>query len=172
TVPTLAERSGDLSALNTVIINPSTGQPYANNQVPVSPIAQQLFSYVPQPNQPGVTQNFRFISTSYSGSDAINFRLNHNFGAQRRPQQRGQGQGQRGGRRGGRDSLSIGFNYHRSNADLLNPYPSIHGTTSSTGWNIPIQFSHSLGRLNNTARVQFNRSEIQTSNIFAGLKIG
>jgi hypothetical protein len=169
TVPTLAQRSGDLSSLNSVIINPSTGQPYAGNQIPVSPLAQQLLSYIPQPNQPGVVQNFRLISTAYSGSDAINFRLNHNFGAQRRPQQRGQGQGQRGGRRGGRDSLSIGFNYHRSNSDLLNPFPSIHGTTSSTGWNIPIQLSHSFGRVNNTLRVQFNRSEVQTSNIFAGV---
>ena len=170
TVPTLAERGGDLSALNRVIIDPSTGQPYANSQVPVSPIAQALLGYIPQPNQPGTFQNFRFISTAYSGSDAINFRLNHNFGSQQRRQQRGQGnQGQRGGRRGGRDNLSIGFNYQRSNNDLLNPFPSIHGTTSSTGWNIPIQLSHSFGRLSNTVRMQFNRSEIQTSNIFAGV---
>ncbi|HZU23514.1 MAG TPA: TonB-dependent receptor, partial [Terriglobales bacterium] len=166
TVPTVAERSGDLSALGRVIINPATGQAYANSQVPVSGVAQQLLAFIPQPNQPGTTQNFRFVSSAYSGSDAVNFRVNHNFGSQRTPGPRGQGQ--RGGRRG-RDSISIAFNYQRSNNDLLNPFPSIHGTTTSTGWNIPVQLTHSFGRLSNTARVQFNRSEIQTSNIFAGV---
>ncbi|HKD66691.1 MAG TPA: carboxypeptidase-like regulatory domain-containing protein, partial [Candidatus Binataceae bacterium] len=169
TVPTLAERGGDLSALASVIMDPATGQPFSNGQVPVSPIAQQLLTYIPQPNQPGTIQNFRLVSTAYTGSDAINFRLNHNFGQQQR-QQRGQAQrGGAGGRRGGRNSLSIAFNYSRSNGDQLNPFPSVHGTTSTTGWNIPIQLSHSFGRLNNTVRMQFNRSVTQTANLYAGV---
>ncbi|MBV8206257.1 MAG: TonB-dependent receptor [Acidobacteria bacterium] len=171
TVPTLPERGGDLSALNTTITNPATGLPFAGNQVPVSPVALQLLNYIPKPNQPGTFQNFRYVSTAYTGSDSINFRLNHNFGSQQRPQQRGQNQGQaqRGGRRGGRNSLSVAFNYQRSGSDLLNPFPSVHGNTSTQGWNVPVQLSHSFGKLNNTLRAQFNRSQVQTSNVFAGV---
>jgi hypothetical protein len=36
TVPTLAERGGDFSALGYSLINPATGLPFPNNQVPVS----------------------------------------------------------------------------------------------------------------------------------------
>jgi len=62
-VPTAAERSGDFSAwlANGVtifnpynaagqIIDPSLRTPFANNQVPVSPVAQNLLQFVPLPN--------------------------------------------------------------------------------------------------------------------------
>src|SRR5215472_9030458 len=62
-VPTGAERNGDFSAwlANGVtifnpynaagqIIDPSLRTPYANNQVPVSPVAQNLLQFVPLPN--------------------------------------------------------------------------------------------------------------------------
>lgn len=170
TVPTLAERGGDLSSLGRTIMDPATGQPFANSQVPISTAAQGLLQYIPTPNQPGTVQNFRFVSSQYSGSDAINFRLNHTFGAQQQRQNQRQGQGgQRGGRRGGRNNISFGFNYARSNNDILNAYPGIRGATSSENWNIPISLSHSWGRLNNTTNVQFNRSRTHQSNIFAGV---
>src|SRR5215467_10545668 len=62
-VPTGAERNGDFSAwlANGVtiynpynasgqVIDPSLRTPYANNQVPVSPVAQNLLQFVPLPN--------------------------------------------------------------------------------------------------------------------------
>src|SRR5215831_4853273 len=62
-VPTEAERNGDFSAwlANGVaiynpynasgqVIDPSLRTPYANNQVPVSPVAQNLLQFVPLPN--------------------------------------------------------------------------------------------------------------------------
>src|SRR5262245_12896515 len=47
-MPTLAERNGDLSAFGAPIIDPSTGTPFAGNQIPtgrISPQARALLGY-------------------------------------------------------------------------------------------------------------------------------
>ena len=49
-VPNAAFRSGDLSAVTTSIINPATGTPYPNNQVPVSGISKALLALFPVGN--------------------------------------------------------------------------------------------------------------------------
>ena len=76
TVPTLAARAGDLSASNAVIIDPTTGQPFAGNRIPASqidPAAQSLLAYIPQPNLPGDTQNFHYSTATSSSSNDVNF---------------------------------------------------------------------------------------------------
>ncbi len=57
-VPTAAERSGDFSDLlpGVQLVNPTTGVPYADNQIPasdLSSIAEKLLQTVPAPNGPG-----------------------------------------------------------------------------------------------------------------------
>src|SRR5262249_17151521 len=78
-VPTLAQRSGDFSALGITLIDPATRQPFPNNQVPVSPVAQSLLQYIPQQNLPGSQNNFHFTSTTPSAGDPVNVRVTHNF---------------------------------------------------------------------------------------------
>jgi hypothetical protein len=69
-VPTLAMRSGDFSGLAPIYnpasqsVDPATGvvtrQPFTNNQIPTSlfdPIARNIQSYYPLPNQPGNVAN-------------------------------------------------------------------------------------------------------------------
>jgi hypothetical protein len=53
-VPDSAERTGDFSDLlpGTQLYNPYTGNPYQNNQVPVSPVATYVLSHIPLPNGP------------------------------------------------------------------------------------------------------------------------
>jgi hypothetical protein len=61
-VPTAAERAGDFSSLSTVVKDPVTGLPFANNQVPanrIDPYAAAIMSLVPMPNQPGANNFFR-----------------------------------------------------------------------------------------------------------------
>ena len=56
TVPTVAERAGDLSAIPGAVIDPVTGAPFANNQIPAArldPAAQKLLALFPSPNQDG-----------------------------------------------------------------------------------------------------------------------
>src|SRR6266571_5309357 len=52
-VPPDAFRQGDLSSIQKQLINPFTGAPYPNNQVPVSPIAAKVIDRLfPRQNQP------------------------------------------------------------------------------------------------------------------------
>ncbi|MGH9403072.1 MAG: TonB-dependent receptor domain-containing protein, partial [Terriglobia bacterium] len=57
-VPTAAERSGNFSDLlpATQLVNPVTGAPFFNNQLPasaLSPIAKYFLQFIPPPNGPG-----------------------------------------------------------------------------------------------------------------------
>jgi hypothetical protein len=80
-VLTAAQRTGDFSASSTPIINPTTGQPYPNNQIPVNPVSQQIVdTYMPLPN---ITNSG---GTNYSGAsrgnlsvDQFLIRLDHKF---------------------------------------------------------------------------------------------
>lgn len=54
-VPTAAERSGDFSAISTKLVNPATGAPFPNNQIPTSmfsPPSTYLLQHIPQSNGP------------------------------------------------------------------------------------------------------------------------
>jgi hypothetical protein len=56
TVPTVAARSGDLSAYGVNIYDPQTGLQFAGNVIPpgrLSPQAQRILELIPQPNAPG-----------------------------------------------------------------------------------------------------------------------
>ena len=73
TVPTLAARSGDLSAYGVNIYDPQTGQQFPNNVIPegrLSPQAQRLLDLIPEPNAPGVDNGTRdnFVA---SGSESF-----------------------------------------------------------------------------------------------------
>ncbi len=54
-VPTAAERSGNFSDLlpNVQLVDPVTGAPFLNNQIPVSPVSKYLLADIPLPNGPG-----------------------------------------------------------------------------------------------------------------------
>lgn len=82
-VPTLAERSGDLSSLPVALYDPATGSRYLNNQVPVSPQAQALLSMFPQPN-PNIPStsgyNYQAPALNSRHQDSLNLRLSKNIG--------------------------------------------------------------------------------------------
>jgi hypothetical protein len=82
-VPTLAERSGDLSSLPVTIYNPATGAPYSHNQVPVSPQAQALLNLFPQPN-PNIPSasgyNYQAPVLQSVHQDELNSRLSGHIG--------------------------------------------------------------------------------------------
>lgn len=170
TVPTLAERQGNfsntvvpngaLAGTPVVIINPQTGAQFTNNTIPSSQINQAalgLLPFIPQPNLPGDVQNFHFITSVLSNSDDLNFRIMHNFGAG----------GFRPGRRGPRNSMNAGFHYHSDDTRETNPFPSVGGNNTVQGFDIPIGYVRSFGKLTNIARVDYNRNRISTNNLYA-----
>jgi hypothetical protein len=180
TVPTLAERAGDFSALPVQLIDPSTNLPFEDNTIPreqMSAAALALLKYIPEPNLPGDTSNFYYSTTNHTSSDSVNFRFVRSFGSttNRRPGGRGGAGGFGGGRGGGRGgmgggiNLNVGIQYQRSNSTQSNAFPTIYGTQKGTGWNVPVSFSFPTWGLLHSFRFQINRSSSQTANAFTGL---
>ena len=78
-VLTAAERTGDFSATSTPIINPFTGQPYPNNQLPVNPVSANIINtYMPLPNRTGST-NYAAASSGDLSVDQGIARVDHRF---------------------------------------------------------------------------------------------
>jgi trimeric autotransporter adhesin len=190
TVPTLAERTGDFSASSSTIIDPSTGLPFSGNRIPQEQIASSaraLLPYIPAPNILGDTQNFHYATAVTSSSDDVNVRVTHVFGA--RPQRGGRGGrggGPAGGGRGGggfgpggrgpgggrgpaqpRSVLNVSVSVRTSDAAQSSAFPTVGGSTSGTGVNVPGTYMYAKGRFNNVLNVSYNRNASRTSNLYA-----
>jgi Carboxypeptidase regulatory-like domain len=95
TVPTMAMRNGDFSAVSQRIYDPFTGDPangnnrtpFANNVIPqdrISPIARRLLQFVPEPNIAGAPlgqQNFQKAQTREKTTDGFDTKLNYSASA-------------------------------------------------------------------------------------------
>jgi TonB-dependent receptor-like protein len=178
TVPTLAERAGDLSALGRAPIDPLTGQPFADRQIPASrldPAAQRLLAFIPAPNQTGLTQNFHTVTTVTNQLDDINVRLIHVFGA---VPQRGRGQGggrgfgggRGGGGPGGRagvSNLNVTIHYRHGDNANASPFPTLGGTSTTTAWDVPVNYSFTKAGMPQSIRFGFNRQHTESQNLYA-----
>jgi hypothetical protein len=172
TVPTAAEREGDLSDRGVTLYDPLTGQPFPGDRIPqarIDPSAAALLALIPLPNQPGTSQNFRYVTATASRSDQVMLRLTHSFGAQSagRSARRGPpgpGRWWGGGRR---STLSVGFTYRTSSSSDATSFPTLGGTSRQSAWNVPAGFSFSTGRLYHQLRFDYNRSEADASNLYA-----
>jgi hypothetical protein len=174
TVPTLAERSGDFSALARPIIDPLTGQAFANNQIPTSRLnaaTQQLLALYPLPNQAGDTQNFHNVTTITTQMDDINVRIVRTFGAA--PQGgRGRGGGGFGGRgggggRAGSSNLNVTIHYRHSDNESANPLPDLGGRSTVNALDMPGAYSFTKAGLFNNVRFGINWQHAQSTNLFA-----
>ena len=192
TVPTEAERNGNFSGLtdrngNLIpIFNPQTGQPFPNNMIDpslFSSAAVSLLNYMPLPNLPGTTQNFHYVTSAESDTDSISFRVIHNFTASGGPGGPiafggpagggplavvSGGPGGRG-RRGPRNNLSAGFNWSRTKSQLVNPFPSLAGSTNTQGWNGNVRWTYGKGQVTNTVALTYNHNRISTTNPYSGV---
>jgi hypothetical protein len=177
-VPTLAQRKGDFSALGVTLINPATGQPFPNNQVPASPVAQSLLQYIPAPNLPGTENNFHFTSTTPSSGDTVNLRVTHNFTPNVAGGGRGGGRGGfGGGGRGGRGQAATGtsvnmtaqLQYRRSASDTLNVNPLLGGHSSNRSVAVPVSFNIRHKRTMHNLNVNFSETSASTTNNYSGV---
>lgn len=85
-VPTAAQRTGDLSLKSDgtpftgTLVDPSTGQPFANNTIPASRIAaqtQKIIPYYPDVNTPGTVFNFQILAPVTTDSDSQIHKVDH-----------------------------------------------------------------------------------------------
>jgi trimeric autotransporter adhesin len=178
TVPTLAMRAGDFSGVATPI-DPRTGVAFGNALVPadrIDPTARALLGFIPMPNLPGTSQNFRRTTTSATTSDGFNLRITHSFTA---TPQRGQGGrggfgggGGRGGRGGGRGNavvLNAQVQYQRSHSDAVNVFPQLGGVSESSTFSAPLALNVLRGRSIHNLRLTVNRTQSASRTGFSGL---
>lgn len=176
TVPTEAMRNGDFSSLSAQLIDPATGQPFANNQIPASSLntgAASLLRFIPLPNLDGTNRNFRYTTTTDTVSDNVNVRLTHNFtpaaaGGRGGPGGRGGGNPLGGGRAGGRGGrgaaqrLSVVMNtqlqYRRIDNEQNNVFPTLGGASKSSSLSTPVSFNIRNGRTMHNVNLNFTRS--------------
>lgn len=167
TVPTANERNGNFSqtVLNSgspvIVMNPLTGQPFAGGVIPqsqISPAARGLLPFIPLPNLPGAVDNFHYITSTADNENNLNIHLVHSFGGGVT------GPWRRGGKR---NSLNSGFHYHSSDTGLSGIFPSVGGNTSVRGFDVPLGYVRSFGKITNIARMDYNRETIFTRNFYA-----
>lgn len=82
TVPTPAERQGDLSALGVTVTNPFTGEPFKGNVIPpslISPVAPSILKMYPMPNLQGLSNNFLASPVQSENDTQGTYRVDHHL---------------------------------------------------------------------------------------------
>jgi hypothetical protein len=188
TVPTAAERAGNFSGATykdgspVKIFDPTTGQQLsfngqANviNPAMISPSAQALLQYIPLPNLNTPTQNFHFVTNDNSNSDAVSFRLIHNFTSTPPfgptggggPGGGGGGRGGGGGGRRAQNNITFGLNWTRNNTQTVGAFPSLSGNTDTQGLQATSGWTYGNGRRTNILRFTYNHNHVGTSNLYS-----
>jgi hypothetical protein len=185
TVPTQAERDGNFSGASynngtpVQIFNPVTGQPYQFNGVLnaidpalISSSATALLQYIPLPNISvnSFGQNFHYVTSADSNSDAVTLRLIHNLGSST-PQLPGGGGGRGGGARGRRsqNNINFGLNWSRNATNLVNSFPSLAGNSDTQGLNATAGWTYSKNRFTNILRFGYNHNHVSTTNLYSNV---
>ena len=178
TVPTLAERSGDFSALGQTLYDPKTGLPIPGNnlknaQTQISPQALALLNFYPAPNVPnaGPLNNYQTVTNAGQNGTTAALRYVRNFG---QANAFGRGGGGAAGRRQQtanapktlRQNINFNGSYSHTASDVRNIFLPLGGKTTSTGYGITAGYTIGYGRLTNNASVNWNRSHAMTENYF------
>jgi hypothetical protein len=151
TVPTLAERSGNIPGLSSPI-------------TPVPP-ALALLSYIPQPNLPGDTQNFHLLTTSQSNANQAGVRYMRSIGANATPFGF-RGRGRRSPTQGLRQSINFNYNWAHSASDNVNIVPILGGKTASDSYSLQAGYTVSYGKFTSIFNANWNRNNAQSTNYF------
>jgi trimeric autotransporter adhesin len=173
------QRAGDFSGLTQTVngvtmpvtlYDPTTGQPFKNNQVPVSPQAAALLKYYPAPNiAPTGRQGYNYQTITTAGNNAATAALRYvrNFG---------QSSGFGGGRRQAanapktlRQNINFNGSYSHTAADNRNIFLPLGGATETGGYGVTAGYTIGYGRLTNNASINWNRSHSMARNYFTDI---
>ncbi len=78
-IPTLAQRAGNLGK---AIVNPLTGELYADGVIPASaitPFARKVLAGLPDPTQPGTANNFDSLPEATNRNNKFDVKVDHQF---------------------------------------------------------------------------------------------
>ncbi len=156
TVPTDAERAGVVPGM----------------AAPITPVAQAtaLLKYFPEPNLPGVLQNYRLLTTAQSNTTQAGVRYMRGLGANATPfgvfGGRGGGGGRRSQTQGLRQSINFNYNWSHSAQDDVNIFPEAGGKGSSNSESVQAGYTVGYHKVTSIFNADLNRSKSQTTNFF------
>jgi hypothetical protein len=145
-VPTAAERAGDLSALGRPVIDPFTQQPFPGARIPtarISPVALKVLELYPLPNLPGLAGNYLARPLQTENTWQLTGRVDEHVSAN--------------------DVVTVRYSFGDQN--VFEPYtkestgvPGFGDFVTNTGHNVMTQYQHLFGpRAVNSLRLGFNR---------------
>ena len=184
TVPTLAERSGNLSDLFTGQIDPATGydtgqifypaidpvtgvrntvaQPVPGNLIPktaMDPAALALVALYPLPNRPGSANNFLYNPVEKNNQDSFDIRVDHQLTKN--------------------DSMFVTFSFGNVDAHIPDPLPGqagggvFSGDVKNKARSVGISDVHTFSANKiNEFKIGYSRYEVQAIQNFAGQDLG
>lgn len=150
TVPTLPERSGNFCARNSRLFDPysNLAGPRASwgCQIPpgmLNSAATGLLQFIPQPNLPGLVDNFHLETTVPQASDFVNVHVLHTISSKL--------------------SVNAGYNFRSTRANTLTNFPALAGQSLIRNQNVTLGLTQDLSpRLVHVDSLNFNRSRVQT----------
>lgn len=153
TVPTDAERAGVIPGLAT----------------PLTPVpqAQALLKYYPEPNLPGVTQNYHLLTTQQSNTTQTGLRYMRGLGAHASPFG-----GLGGGRRaqstsqGLRQSINFNWNWSHTATDNVQVFPDTGGKTASDSNSLQAGYTVGYHKVTSIFNANWNRVGSHATNFF------
>jgi len=153
TVPTDAERAGNLPGLAT----------------PITPVSQAaaLLKYYPEPNLPGETQNYRLYTTQQSNATRLGVRYMRGLGANATPFGAFMGRGRGGTTASGlRQSINLNYNWSHAAQDEVNLFPQLGGKQATDSYSLQAGYTVGINKLTSIFNVSWNRNNNQTRNFF------
>ena len=154
TVPSLLERSGDFSQSITrgpvTLFDSLSGTPFPGNKIPsnrISPAAKALLALFPNPNQPGVIQNYQIISSVPQNSDNLGLRLSRSVTL--------------------KDRLAGSYNFQHRTGENQQLFGFVD-ESAGKGQSSDLTWTHNFARgLLNNARMNFSRNSSNLTPYFA-----
>ena len=148
-VPTAAQRNGDFSGEgNNVIYDPLTGEPFPGNVIPSNrfdPLARNFVNLYPNPNQPGLKNNYLVNPETTNTVDQGDLRLDHEISSS--------------------DRVFVRVSLTNSSLFIAPPLPGLAnggdyqtGTSPSRAWGGALGYTRVLSPTTiNELRIGFNR---------------
>ncbi len=140
-VPTPAMKGGDFGALSGPIVNPFTGDPFVDNQIPkgmIHPVAGRLLAAIPDPNRGDPVRNFVNSLPSIQNTDSFTGRVDYEFSEN--------------------SKLFTNYNIGNSHEVEVEALPIFGATTRGREQEVSIDFTHDFSeRMVATLGLQFSR---------------
>ena len=154
TLPSPLERTGDFSRSVTrmpvTIYDLQSGAPFPDNRIPASrmnPAALGLLTLVPLPNLPGTVQNYQYLTSNGSNSDAYSLRVNQLLSR--------------------RSRITYSMSMQRRSGQSRQLYGFVDDISGS-GMNMDLTWSQTINKKAvNSLKYNFNRNRSETIPYFA-----